>query len=345
MAATYGRSRRPGQPAPVNARSAPVRLLALAPGGVGDRLTGMKYLRLSKLGPSVCVAALLILGGCSSNPASEQTGNRAAQSTNDPDQLMLLALRAGVSVKDWKQALELAQRAASADPKRPELAWLHLRICAATSRCDPAPLEAQFRKLAPRNAAVWLGPLQRAQMQKDAQVEAQLIDSMSQSPQFNLYWTTLMHRLTAAAMAMPNPGERTPLTSSLAEIAGFLGALVPPFAPLTTTCNAETARNPERRLACERIAELLERSDTYLGEAVGLGIAERIVAPNSTAMVEVKQRVVVSNYRRETAGSLVNAQLEREKFSAELLKLFQSLPREQDVSLAILRWGGEPLEP
>jgi hypothetical protein len=38
-------------------------------------------------------------------------------------------------------------------------------------------------------------------------------------------------------------------------------------------------------------------------------------------------------------------QVEREKLSAELIELMKKLRREQEVSLAVLRWAGLPLTP
>lgn len=291
----------------------------------------------------LCVALLALgISGCASNPSSG-AADAAGPATGDAHQTIVFALRAAVTSRDWTQAMQLAQRAVAQEPDRPDIAWLHLRICAATSKCDPAPLEARFRKLAPQNAAVWLGPLQRAQAQKDVQVEARILEQMSAAQEFNVYWTTSMHRLASAIT--PAQSDVAPLTHSLAEVAGWLGALLPPFAPMTKACNAETARDPTRRAACERIAQLLERSDTYIGEAVGLGVGERIAPPNSSAALDVQQRVALLNYRRETSGAIMNAQIEREKFSTELLKLLQTLPREQDVALAVMRWAGEPLTP
>lgn len=258
---------------------------------------------------------------------------------------MLLALRAAFVARDWSRASQLAASATAREPARADLAWLQLQLCVATPNCDRAPLEARFRKLAPENAAVWLAPLQRAQAQKDVQVETRILEQMSRSGQFNLYWTTLMHRLASAAVALPAQQSAVPLTDALSEAAARLSAVLPAFASLTRACNAETVRDPVRRGACERIAQLLEHSDTIIAEAVGLGVAERITPPASSAAVDVKQRVALLNHRRETAEPIMNAQVEREKFSAEMLQLLQALPREQDVYAAVLRWAGEPLQP
>lgn len=290
----------------------------------------------------LAIALLTGVGGCTSTPAS--VSNPPPDTRHNADQLMLLALRASAA-KDWTRASQLATSAVAREPARADLAWLQLQLCTGSSGCDAAPLEARFRKLAPGNAAVWLGPLQRAQAQKDAQVEARVVEQMSRSAEFRLYWTTSMHRLASAALELPAQQSATPLTTALAESAGVLSSALPPFASLTKACTAETARDAARRAACARIAQLLEGSDTIIAEAVGLGVAERIAAAGSSELVDVKQRVALLNYRRQTAEPIMNAQIEREKFSAEMLQLLQASSREQDVYSAVLRWAGKPLQP
>ena len=57
------------------------------------------------------------------------------------------------------------------------------------------------------------------------------------------------------------------------------------------------------------------------------------------------ERVATLSYRSQAAGAVVRSQVERDKFSAQMIELMKKLPREQDVSLAILRWAGQPLLP
>jgi hypothetical protein len=45
------------------------------------------------------------------------------------------------------------------------------------------------------------------------------------------------------------------------------------------------------------------------------------------------------------AGTVVAAQVEKDKFAEQMIKLMEQLKKEQDVSRAILRWAGQPLTP
>jgi len=87
------------------------------------------------------------------------------------------------------------------------------------------------------------------------------------------------------------------------------------------------------------------RGDSYIAESVGLGIAERLAPPNSLQAGAVANQIRRARYQRDTAGQIITEQVERDKFSHEMIKLMSSLRREQDVFLAVIRWGGQPLDP
>jgi hypothetical protein len=310
--------------------------------------------RLPRMGASVVarslcvvVATAAVLGGCASSPPPRVEHEAPAA---DPDHLLALALRAWAVDKDSPHALSLAERAAAAAPARPDVAWLHLRLCAQTPACQPQSLEARLKKLAPENAAVWLSVLSRAQAGKDLQVEQQVLTAMSRSQAFNLYWTPLVWRIATALNRDPPPRNdkdaAAPLTSALNETAGWLSAIVTPsFRPLTAACSVEKAREAARRALCLDTAKVLQRSDTYIAEGLGLGIAQRLATPGSTQAAQIEERIEVIGYQNQAAGAVMTAQVEREKFSAEVVELLKKLPREQDVSLAILRWAQQPLTP
>jgi hypothetical protein len=90
---------------------------------------------------------------------------------------------------------------------------------------------------------------------------------------------------------------------------------------------------------------VLQQGDTYAAEAVGIGISQRSVSPNSPAIIALTEHADVVQYQHDGAREIMGNQVEREKLSAELIELMKKLPREQDVSVAILRWAGEPLLP
>ena len=70
-----------------------------------------------------------------------------------------------------------------------------------------------------------------------------------------------------------------------------------------------------------------------------------VATPGSPAAVVLEERAATLSYRNQAAGAIVRSQVERDKFSAQFIELMKKLPREQDVSVAILRWAGQPLLP
>ena len=299
------------------------------------------------------LAAVLVLAACASQGPQRGTEAPAASSatgSGNPDELAGDALQA-LAEGNGQQALAAIARANLLAPKRPDLAWLHARICMLSPGCEPEPVETRFRKLAPDNGIVWLGPLARAQSRQDKRVEDQILEAMSRSARFDLYWTTLVWRLTEARNAQARaPGTPNapphPLTNAFDQtIETLSSAVVPAFKPVNTSCALERTQDPATRTRCERIAQAMQRSDTTLVEGIGIGIAQRFATPASPDALVLEERGATLSYRSQAAGAVVRSQVERDKFSRQMIELMKKLPREQDVSVAILRWAGEPLLP
>lgn len=252
---------------------------------------------------------------------------------------------------DASRALAQIQKAVQSAPQRPELVWLHLRICTDVPGCETEPIETQLRKLDPGSAAVWLGPLARAQKRRDTRAEEQILEAMSKAAHFNIHWTTLIARLTpvisrtpaATSVAQAAP---TPLTNALNATIGWLSRMaITAFKPISTACNEQHVRNPATRARCEAIAQALLKSDTNLAEGFGLRIAQQLAAPSAGASMQLIDQGNILRYQIQAAGAVVAAQVEKDKFSEQMLKLMAQLKREQEVSKAILRWAGRPLTP
>jgi hypothetical protein len=298
------------------------------------------------------LAALLALTACASQSPQRGTasGTSARAPTGNPDELASDALQA-LSDGDSQAALAAIARANLVAPNRPDLAWLHARICMMSAGCESEPLEARFRKLAPDNGIVWLGPLARAQSRHDKRVEDQVLEAMSRAQRFDLYWTGLVWRLSTARSARTpppsNPKEPAqPLTRALDQTTDALAsAVTAAFKPLNAACALDRTQDPATRMRCERIAQAMQGSDTTLVEAIGLGIGQRLATPASPTATVLEERGATLSYRSQAAGAVVRSQVERERFSTQLIELMKKLPREQDVSVAILRWAGEPLLP
>jgi hypothetical protein len=288
---------------------------------------------------------MLILAGCAatSPPRARPTPN------GDADSLAVHALMTWAVDRAPAQAAALAEQAAAREPERPDLIWLHLRLCTQAPNCRPAPLEARLKRMAPDNGAVWLSVLGRMQAEGDERAVEQILAAMARAPRFDVYWNTLLWRGAASLHASrppPRSAPAAPLTAALNDVTGWLSRLTTPvFEPVNEACGAARLRAPARRASCAGIAEALQHSDTYIAEGVGLGVAQRLASAGSGDGAEIERRIETLAYRNRTAGAVIAGQVEREKFSQEMLELLRRLRREQDVSLAILRWAGEPLDP
>lgn len=293
----------------------------------------------------------VLLAACAGSPTQQPAAPIVATSSGNADQLAANALNMWAGGGDGSRVLAQIDKAVQSAPQRAELVWLQLRICMDVPGCEPQPIEAQLRGLDPDSGVVWLGPLARAQARRDARAEEQILDVMSKAAHFNIYWTTLIARLTppvsrtpaATSIAQPAP---TPLTNALNATIGWLSSLaIPVFTPLSTACDEQHVREPATRMRCELIAQTLQKSDTNLAEGLGLGIAQRLVVPNSGASMQLIDKVNTLRYQNQASGAVVAAQVEKDKFSEQMLKLMAQLKREQEVSKAILRWAGQPLTP
>jgi hypothetical protein len=96
---------------------------------------------------------------------------------------------------------------------------------------------------------------------------------------------------------------------------------------------------------CEPIAKVLQNSDTTLVEGFGLGLAQRLAPTGSAASMQVVEKIQTLRHQTQAAGTVVAAQVEKDKFAEQLLKLNGQLQKEQEVARAILRWAGQPLKP
>jgi len=298
---------------------------------------------------------VLLLSACAGSPPQPGAPNAPTvpEGSLDADQLAAsaLALWGTNATNNGSRALSQIQKAAQAAPQRPEILWLHLRLCTEMASCEPQPIEAQLRKLDPGSGTVWLGPLGRAQERRDARAEAQILDMLSKAEHFNVYWTTLIAKLgpilsktpVATSVAQPVP---TPLTNAMNSTTNWLSSLTTPaFRSVTLSCEERRVREPATRALCQQVAQTLQRSDTTLAEGLGLGIEQRLAVPSSATAMQVILKIQTLGHQNQAAGAIVAAQVEKEKFSEQMIKLMQQLKKEQDVSRALLRWAGQPLTP
>ena len=295
--------------------------------------------------------SLLVLisgAGCGNQPARSTSNPTSTASSAAADGLLADALQR--QQQDAAQALSLVKMAADKAPDRPDIVWLYSQLCAQVSGCQPESAEARLRRLDPANASAWLGALSRAQLRRDVAAENEVLAAMSRIDRFDIYWNSLVSKVTivmgtnTAAQLVPTTPDL--LSTSLDDAIGWISSIVvPSFRPLSESCSSARLANPATAQRCRAIAAALTRGDSYIAESVGLGIAERLAPADSPQAAAVAEQIRRSRYQRETAGEVIAAQVERDKFSREMLQLMASLRREQDVYLAVIRWAGQPTEP
>lgn len=246
--------------------------------------------------------------------------------------------------QDPVQALSLVAAAAQKAPDRADIIWLYIQLCARMSGCQPEDAEARLRRLDPGNAAVWLGPLSRAQQRRDVAAQNEILEAMGREARFDIYWNSLVSKITQAAGAAPaSPPLTQPLTATMNEAIGWLSAVaLPRFKPLGDACLR--ASDPATVERCRNIASILIQGDSVIAERMGLSIGERFAPPASPQSAQIASQIERSQYQLETAGQIVATQTEQDKFTREMLELMSTQRREQDVYVAILRWAGRPVD-
>lgn len=299
----------------------------------------MKRSALSK--PFVCLAVLLLIG-CGSTPQKTSTPRPARATKQNADYWALAAVEASQIRGDGAEALANIQRAVQAQPRQADLTWLWLSLCLRANGCSPDPIEGQLRKLDAGNAVVWLTPLAKAQKERDARSEAQILDTIGKLQRFDVYWNSLLWRLTTVRASAAPPEQRLAVTAALNDVARMLSAVIlPSLQPLAIACSSDRATQQSAAGRCKQVARVLENGDSYAAEAVGLGIEQRVYLDGTPESIVLADRIQTLRNRRDTAAAVIESQVEREKFSVEYLELLKKLRREQDVTDAILRWSGE----
>jgi hypothetical protein len=296
--------------------------------------------------PRCCavLAVLLAIAGCVQTEAARlrvlESAAEKLRYREDADSLAAAALLLAIS--DAAASLELIARAAR-DADRPELAHLHLTICARSESCDPRPLEQRLRALAPDNAAGWLGDLARALDAQDDDALDAALDAIGRAPRFDIYFTTLTYRLSDAADA----ADAMPLNEAMLTVIGFAaGVAMPRFHPLSRACEAERFDRAGVLDACRALAESLIAGDSAIVESLGHSIAQRVWPPDSAGYLAAVEARRTWRYRMHAAIALEAESRFSRHDAAELLQSFREHRREQDAMAArLLAHGVDPTPP
>lgn len=307
---------------------------------------------LRTVAAAAAVALLVTAAGCGTAPSKDKAKQPLATAvkTTAADVLLADAMQRQTVERSAASALLLVEGAAQKAPNRADIAWLQIALCTQVAGCRPEALESRLRKLDPGNGVVWIGPLARARRAGDTAAENEILEALSRSQRIDIYWNSLVSKIAVArgedANIEPTMALAGPLTNNLNEAIGWLSAVaLPAFQPVTESCSGARIANPAAAARCLGVAQAMQRGDTYIAEGIGLGIAQQLAAPGSPQAIVVDEQIELSRYQRDLAGQIMTDQIERERFSHELVKLMNSLHREQDVFIALIRWAGQPVTP
>jgi hypothetical protein len=235
-------------------------------------------------------------------------------------------------------SLALIARATSATPDRPDLVWLEAQVCPAVAGCDPEPIERRLRELDPSNGAGWLGALNRADSSKYDKSKDAALTAIGNSDHVDVYYTTLVARLSRAAAET----KAISLEEAVTSIIGVLAAqAIPAYGAASRACKGEQLQRAEIIDVCRRVARAFERGDTYLTEMIGVAIAKRVWPEDSPQWKEAAEARRVYEYRSKLAlEGWATSHLD------EYLTLCAQNGREQDVFLAgVIAAGKDPSPP
>jgi hypothetical protein len=235
-------------------------------------------------------------------------------------------------------SLTLIARATSTTPNRPDLVWLEAMACLAVPGCDPEPIERRLRELDPSNGAGWMGALNRADSSKNSEAKDAALTAIGNSDHVNVYYTTLVARLSRATAET----KEISLEEAATSIIGVLAAqAIPAYGAASRACKGEQLQRAEIIDVCRRVARAFERGDTYLTEMIGVAIAKRVWPENSPQWKEAAEARRVYEYRSKLAAERwATSRLD------EYLTLCAQNGREQDVFLAeVIAAGRDPNPP
>jgi hypothetical protein len=291
------------------------------------------------------IALLPFLSGCATSSdaqaeKAEMRMERAAdllRNRTDADSLAAAGLL--ISVKHHDQSLRLVAEATADAPERPDLVWLHIQICQAESGCDPEPLERRLRTLDAPNGAGWIGALTRAAQTNDEQANSAALAAISRSERLDIYWTTLVARLSRATANT----NAVSLTEAEIFVIGILAAqAIPAYQVITNACKGERLMRDDVVEVCRGIASVLLHGDTYITEMIGVAIAKRVWPENSPQWVQATDARRTWEYR---AHFLSHADAWNAAHADEYLTLCAQNRREQDVYKAELIASGKNPNP
>ena len=247
-------------------------------------------------------------------------------------------------------ALDLALRASDSAPQDAAIGWVHLQLCAHAAGCDIRDAATTLRWVDADNSAAWLPTLAAAQKDRDAMEVDRVLVDMAHGARFDFYSNRIIvltaESLKTARRELPRQAPKSDVTR-LATMAGLAAAeLQPSFLPLNEACR-EPAAGTERREACLKLSKIMQRGDTVVAQMAGLSLEKHLVAADGKEARAIAERRRVLEWRVSTAAQFDTPLLPwlTNGRAQSRLSLMRTLPREEDVCVAMLREHGVATEP
>jgi hypothetical protein len=267
-----------------------------------------------------------------------------------PDALAAAALLKQFGEESDNGSYDLAARAAQLAPDRRDLAWLAVRMCGRATDCDPGSSEEHMRKIDPTNGVAWIRTLTHAQAMNDVAAIDSALSGLANSERFSVYFDSLVAATTPEVAAAQHGGSTKLSGRELAaagqEMIGTIAASVlPPLQSVTVSCKGTALETVGRLDLCRRVAQAVERSDTFIMEGLGLSLQQRLWPLDSPEGRAVTARRRVFQYRLEEYGRLSIAASDPHEFPADMADVFRAHEREQDAALVYFAKAGIPVDP
>src|ERR1700683_4046605 len=247
-------------------------------------------------------------------------------------------------------ALDLAVRAGASAPEDAAIGWVHLQLCAHASGCDIRDAATTLRWVDADNSAAWLPTLAAAEKDRDSMEVDRVLVDMAQGARFDFYWNRIVvltvDSLKNVRGELPRQAPKSDATR-LPAMAGLAATeMLPSFLPLNEACR-EPAAGTERRESCLKLSKIMQRGDTVVAQLAGLVLEKHLVAADGKEARAIAERRRVLEWRVSTAAQFDTPLLPwlANGRARSRLSLMRTLPREEDVCVAMLREHGMGTEP
>ena len=247
-------------------------------------------------------------------------------------------------------AVELAARASELAPQNASIGWLQLQLCAGTPACDIRDAAIAMRWVDADNGAAWLQTLAAAQKEKDATEVERILADMAQGSRFDFYWNRIVvlmaDALHAARGQLPRGFAGSDFERLTTAGGTASGEIIPPLTALVDACR-ESSTLAERRELCLKLSKTMQHGDTIAAQMAGFSIEKRLHAPDSKEVRAIAERRHLLEWRVAAAAKFDDPLLPWTRNARARVRLahMRTLPREEDVCIAILRDHKMALEP